>query len=101
MVGLLVRNICNPHRSVPHCTTYETVRRTVKETGSFPQANAVRGQLRRRGVDVLAAVQGTYVQAETPVRLVYRGYRYGEFCTMMVHARITVKEYNAFYQEIA
>lgn len=33
--------------------------------------------------------------------LVYRGYRYGEFCTLMVYVRTAVKEYNSFYQEIA
>jgi hypothetical protein len=76
-------------------------RRTVKETGSFPRANAVRGQERRRGGDVLAVLQETKEQTESPVRLVYRGYRYGEVCTMMIYVRIIVKEHNTSHQEIA
>jgi len=46
-------------------------------------------------------VQGTNEQAESPGRQVYRGYRYAEFCAMMVYVHITVKEYSTFYQEMA
>jgi len=56
MVGLLVWDICNPHRSVPQRKTFETVRRTVKETSFFPRANAVRGKERCRGGGVVVAV---------------------------------------------
>jgi len=61
MVGLLVWNICNPHRIVPHRETIETIHRT----RALPRANAVLGQ-QRSGGDVLAAVQGKTVQAESP-----------------------------------
>jgi len=74
MVGLLFWNICNPHHIVPHSETIETIGRT----RAMPRANSVRGQ-QWRGGDVLAAVQGTTVQVESPGRLVYRGYKYGEF----------------------
>jgi hypothetical protein len=46
-----------PLRRNPHRKTFENVHRTLRETGSFPRANAEREQRRREEDGVVAAVQ--------------------------------------------
>jgi hypothetical protein len=87
-----------PLRRIPHRKTFENVHRTFNGTGSFPRASA--GRERRRGDDVLAAVQRSLSASTRRLsrRTGVADTGYGEFCTVVVSIRITSKEYNTSYR---